>query len=250
MACGMDDLCTMKIKRAPTFRMLFVLLFAMLGAPPLRAQENGAVLPDTFHVRPPGVLHYVTDTLGLGRAVDQWPLLGAVLLEAEAEWYGTNYVLAMKGADGYTLLNLIGNSHAQQVEVTWVDVNGSGPPELVVRYETYSGHSGWEHAIHEREWTLAIWDIHATVCLFEFQYITSVVEWWTEFAVDTTETLRYEEREVLDSGGENSYERFDVQVERERITILGPYDEAGEKLDGATVEEYRPFAQGWVRVSP
>ena len=92
------------------------------------------------------------------------------------------------------------------------DVNGDGVPEVYIHYESYLGHTGWENSIHERWGGLMIIDLANKRKLLEMDSYYTMEQWWTVFAEDTTGTLRYEDREQLDSGGHYECDYFKVQV--------------------------------------
>ena len=92
------------------------------------------------------------------------------------------------------------------------DVNGDGVDEVFIHFESYLGHTGWENAIHERWGGLMIIDLENNRKLLEMDTYYKAERWWTVFEEDTTETLSYEEREVIDEGGEYECDFFTVEI--------------------------------------
>lgn len=151
--------------------------------------------------------------------------------DPNSEGYG--WKIAMEGKDGFVVFDPFEQSlayaSADQLSFERVDLDGKGNNELLVRWRFYAGHTGWEHSIHEHMSGLQVWNLDTRTRMFDFQNYYNHQEWWTVFAPDSTESLPYEEREVLETGDNYRTEHFDAEIRKKEIiiTVL----ENGAELD-------------------
>ena len=66
---------------------------------------------------------------------------------------------------------------------------------------------------------IQIWNLDDLTRLMDFTNFYSLESWWSVYAPDSSGNLDFSEREVVDSGGENIFEKYNVQIKNETITI-------------------------------
>lgn len=165
----------------------------------------------------------------VGTIRQEVPELQAMVIETEGPWYGSRYILGMKKEHGYELLPIIGDDSVQEIDVIAMDVLANGRPQAVVRTMDYRGHTGWEHSIHERDWRVRVWDLHARRCVLDLATGYSREEWTNTFAPDSTDQLSYEERTLLSSEGDAVCVTYEPSFTPGILTLL--------RTDRCTMEE-------------
>lgn len=236
-------------------RRLFIAVILLTAAfiSPLRAQE-AHFFPDSIFFGEPATVQHVLALDSSGTVVAELPEVQARLIETNGAWYGSRYVLAVATTAGYDLHPIIGDDRVDEVHVSTADVRGNGHLQVVLRTMWYAGHTGWEHAIHEREWTVTVWDIEARCSLLHLVTGRSMEEWTNTFAEDSTGVLPYAERTMLSSEGDAECETYEASFTSGHLTLLRTDDCAMEEggLDlvskvGARME-YVLREGGWVLV--
>ncbi|MCC6937963.1 MAG: hypothetical protein IT226_07050 [Flavobacteriales bacterium] len=235
-------------------RLLFAaFLLPVLITSPLFARE-GHFFPDSLFCEAPVPVQHVVTLEGTGTVVAELPEVHAQLIEATGDWYGSRYVLAVATISGYDLHPIIGDDRVDEVHVNTADVRGDGHLQIVLRTMWYAGHTGWEHAIHEREWTVTVWDIEARCAVLHLVTGRSLEEWTNYFAEDSTGVLPYEERTMLSSEGDAECETYEASFTPGHLTLLRTddcdMDEGGLDLESKVDErmEYVLRTNVWVLV--
>ncbi|HRH37915.1 MAG TPA: hypothetical protein PK760_06190 [Flavobacteriales bacterium] len=228
-------------------------LLPVLITSPLFAQEQH-FFPDSLFFGAQVTVQHVDTLEGVGTAVAEIPDLHVLLMETTGDWYGSRYVLAVATSTGYDLHPIIGDETADEVHVSVTDVRGDGQLQVVLRTMWYAGHTGWEHAIHERDWTVTVWDIQARRSLLHLVTGRSMEEWTNTFAPDSTGLLPYEERALLSSEGDAECETYEASFTPKHLLLLRTddcsFDEGGLDLVSKRGErvEYALTEGGWVLV--
>lgn len=144
------------------------------------------------------------------------------IIETSRQWFGSRHAVAAKRVGGYAVFDPTDGScdHPQSISFDTIDFNGIGSPELLVRWFDYLGHSGWENSIHERYGGAIIWDTDSLRILFRFQNFYSFQNWWTTYEADSTGELPFDQREIIDSGGEYTCESYDMKFGKREVTIM------------------------------
>lgn len=161
----------------------------LLAAVPACAQEE-IDLPDSLLFGAPVEVVHVATLADVGSAMAELPEVDARLIEREAAWYGSTYALAIASGTGHDLLPILGDGRVNEVQVSTADVRGNGHLQVVVRTMSYAGHTGWEHAIHEREWAVSVWDLQERRCLLYLMHGYSHEEWTNTLAPIVRESSR------------------------------------------------------------
>lgn len=211
-----------------TMRQLLITLCLFNAINALQAQEEIS-FPDTIFYGEvlDEVLLISLDKVGTIR--QEVPELQATVIETEGPWYGSRYVLGVKKEHGYELLPIIGDDFVEEVDVIAMDVQANGHLQAVVLTMSYRGHTGWEHSIHERDWRVRVWDLHARRCVLDLATGYSREEWTNTFAPDSTDQLSYEERTMLSSEGDAVCVTYEPSFTPGILTLL--------RTDRCTMEE-------------
>jgi hypothetical protein len=98
-----------------------------------------------------------------------------------------------------------------------IDLDGDGKEEHVMKWENVVGHTGWEHAIYEREWGLVILDPGCTRSI-SLRTRAEREEWGTEYA-EAADTIPYDQRDVLSTWGETHCEQRSILLQAQQILI-------------------------------
>lgn len=181
----------------------------------LCAQDQIAWL-DTLPTFPIATTHFEKLDSVSGTLFDSINHPKAYLFESR-NWYENKVSLALKRHSGYDVIEYIGNRD-DKFSYYRTDFNGKGSEELVIYTESYSGHSGWTNSVHERWGTTTILDLDAERWLFSFQTYYSMITWWQEFA-DTADTIPFEERRLVNSGGDATCETYSILIEKKKVKI-------------------------------
>ena len=104
-------------------------------------------------------------------------------------------------------------------EVEELDLDSDGDLELVLRWEEHLGHTGWEHAIHERDRGVAIVDPELGRGIMIWTH-ASLEEWGTEYA-EAPDTADYADREVLSTWSDGWCEERQVTTDSGQL-LIGP----------------------------
>jgi len=146
--------------------------------------------------------------------MEELPELGARSVLTYGAWYGGRYALALPTDKGFELLPLLGDETVNEVRVVPLELLRNGRPQAIVLAMNYSGHTGWEHAIHEREWDLTVWDLKDRRCVLQLPVGYEREEW-----TNTLDTLATGELEVVDSEGTHDVECYDITLAPGTITL-------------------------------
>lgn len=224
----------------------------MLTAASVSAQEM-LDLPDSLLFGAPVEVVHIATLADAGTVVAELPEVETLLIERRTDRYGSTYALAIASGTGHDLLPILGDDVVNDVQVSTSDVRGNGHLQVVVRTMSYAGHTGWEHAIHEREWTVSVWDLQERRCLLHLAHGYSHEEWTNSFAADSTGQLPYEERELLSSEGERHCVLYAASFAPGQLTLVRTDDCPGleDRPHPATGTgeqvRYVLAAGGWVR---
>lgn len=207
------------------------------------------------------------DTLFFGPQVETTPMSGLAdsltliheLREVDAElvvlqstWYGNTYAFVITTPAGYEVLPIPASGSVHDMQASTADVRGNGELQVILRSRAYRGHTGWEHAIHEREWATQVWDLKERRCLLDLIHGWSVEEWTNTFAEDSVERP-YDERTMLSSEGDMSCETYDALLTPGQLTLLRtdqcPTEEGGMDIEPKAADPIRYVLTpaGWVR---
>ena len=142
--------------------------------------------------------------------------------------------IAIKKKTGYQVFQVHAYNmfHAgdDSITVSRVDFNGKGNKELLIQYVHTSGRDmntfgsdGWEEGFY-------IWDADNTTCLAAFKNYGCYTSWWKEFDPNESDSLEYEDRTIIKSGGDSSCTSYRYSLKRgeiifEKDTICNNYNE-------------------------
>ncbi|MCF8298041.1 MAG: hypothetical protein K9J13_10890 [Saprospiraceae bacterium] len=191
--------------------------------------------PDTFKTYKPAEIKYV-ETLDSvnGNIFDSILNPTAYFIDTYKPGKGYSWCIALKKENHYLVFNPFENSDADcslnDLSFERKNFNDCGNEELIILWNNTLGHTGWESAIYEKNKGELIWDLDSLTKLFDFQNYYSFESWWTTYAPDSTDTLDYSEREVLDTGGESFCENFIIKIDKKKLTIQ--YDNDCQILNG------------------
>ena len=227
--------------------ILILLVFPFV----LKGQEDQTTGPEEPFITIPDTFYFYTPEIQLVPSLDS--IKGKVfdsITEPKA-WFIDTWIPNDPGSGGYGLKIALETKNGFLVFDAWeqslayasadnvilerVDLDGKGNKELLLRWEFYAGHTGWEHSIHERIRGIQVWNLDTRSRMFDFQNYYDKQEWWTVFAPDTTENLPYEEREALEGGEDYHTEHFDVEVGKKQIIISVIENEGGLDLPSDTM---------------
>jgi hypothetical protein len=146
--------------------------------------------------------------------LEELPELRARSVLTYGNWYGGHHALALPSGEGVELLPLLGDGSVQEVRVLPMELLGNGRPQAAVLAMRYAGHTGWQHAIHERDWELSVWDLEDRQCVLKLLVGHELQEW-----TNTLDTLSTGELQVVDSDGTHEVECYDIILAPGRITL-------------------------------
>lgn len=146
--------------------------------------------------------------------VEELPELGARSVVVRGAWYGLKYALALPSNEGVELLPLVGEEPLDEVRVIPMELLGNGRAQAVVLAMRYVGHTGWQHAIHERDWELSVWDLMERRCVLKLPVGYEREEW-----TNTLDTLATGKLEVVDSEGTHEVECYDITLAPGTMTL-------------------------------
>jgi hypothetical protein len=146
--------------------------------------------------------------------LEELPELGARSVMTYGAWYGGHHALALPSVEGVELLPLLGEASVQEVRVVPMELLGNGRPQAIVLAMNYAGHTGWQHAIHERTWALTVWDLKDRRCVLKLPVGYELEEW-----TNTLDTLANGDLQVVDSEGTHDVECYDITLAPGRITL-------------------------------
>jgi hypothetical protein len=193
--------------------ILLFSLFALSGF----AQE--IILPDTFQFYKPDSIKYALTLDTINEKIFDSIENPKAYLVINKGYYSSYVKLAIKDKHGYKVF-VVGHFAGHEITtVERTEFTGYGTQELVLTWLHYAGHSGWENSIHENWGGIQIWDLDSIRLLMEFENYYSAVSWWQEFEEDSTHSLSYDERTVVNSGGESTCSSYRVTIQPKTITI-------------------------------
>ncbi len=177
----------------------------------LTAQDNDGLFPPQ-----PLVTHDLpADSLSAYNLLDSLPIPDHLLLQGEADG---NYYIGKANKGGFTLFQLPDIGNIIQVETH--DINGTGQAELILHRSVRNGRSGWEsgHAWHRE--TMEIYDVDQPALLLSFEYCQEQENWWTQYVEPEHDSIHYEEREVIETGGEHWSECYTIEWDNGMLLFL------------------------------
>ena len=160
---------------------------------------------------------------------------------------GTGYqcLLALKTKQGFFLVNpfehSIAYADAYDIQLERVDFDSKGNLELLLTWEFYAGHSGWNNSVHEHDAGMQLWNLDNIIRYADFQTYYHFEHWWTNYEEDPMDTIATDEPIVLNSGSEFECERIDYQIKNKKLLLSFPYRCYDEAEDGSltNLNEYR-----------
>jgi hypothetical protein len=170
--------------------------------------EIGINLPDTIKFE--SLEYRIINNLKEFKITDTLAFPEAYIVNIEYQ----NYFIAIKTKQGFKLIPIV---DADKIWVSQEDLDGKRSKELVVKWQNYSGHSGWENSIHERQGGVIIYDLDRMLKLGSFDTYLSHQQWWSEWS--GPDSLPYEERETISSGSDYSCVAYELKVEKNIIKI-------------------------------
>lgn len=192
-------------------------------------------LSDTLHFYYPKDIFTIKRLDSLpGKIIDSTSNPKAFLIESYTPGEEHSWRIAVKKKDAYIVFNPLEENiaySASHLVVRSLDFNGKGNRELVVEWENYLGHSGYQQSMHERQKGIQIWDTNKLIRLFDFDFYYSYQNWWNEYAPDPTGELDFPERKIINSGEEFICNTYSVLIKKKHLTILQTNDcpDQGEK---------------------
>lgn len=216
-----------------TFWLVLTLGFSNI----LSAQESQLIPPKaiTSSFLPIDSLHQYTflDTLPSPTTYLLW--------DAAAD----QYFIGRPQAEGFQLIAIEGEGYP--MDATWREINGTGTPELLVHLSDRYGRSGWESGHASSVATLDIYDLDAPALLLSFTYCMVQENWWTQYAEPAHDSIPYEDREVLDTGGEYWEECYTITWEKEVVKFMPKVSELYEPEEPLPSQIFRWTAEGFVQ---
>ena len=208
--------------RLAAISIIFLLFSNVMMAQEEAYQGAFTNLPDTFKFAPP--VPYLPVSIDSIPGVPTDTLLNQeVYLFCYSNSYQKEWRLVYRLENGWMSV-LLSSSYESPDYVEFtdsikVDLNSDGMLDVPLIWQSYAGHTGWENAVHERWGGIIIWDLKNHQTLFDFENFYKLESWWTEYAEDTTGTLSYEERGVINSGGERECDYYEILFAPKRIEI-------------------------------
>ncbi len=208
--------------------LIVIIFLSILSTFGQEGEDNGSflIVPDTFEFYKVAETKYFSTLSSIkGRVFDSISKPKAYFIDTRSPGDGLGYMwcIAVKRDNNYVVFNPFEKSNAYTQTSNLVfsrkDFNGRGNQELIIEWQFYRGHSGWENSVHERMGGIQIWDLDNLTRLMDFDNLYNLESWWSSYAPDSTDTLDYSQREVVNSGSEYQYEKYDVKVEKKIITI-------------------------------
>ena len=185
--------------------------------------EYISALPDTFKFfKATDLKYYSTLDSIKGIIFDSITKPTAYFIDTYNEG-GYSWCIAIKQKGKYVVFNPFQNSSAytETSNLTFErkNFNGKGNEELIIKWQFYTGHTGWENSIHERQGGVLIWDLDNLTMLFDYDNYYSLQNWWSTFEPDSTGALDYSERETIESGGDYECKSYCIKIEKNSLTI-------------------------------
>ena len=215
------------VKGLPTFFLLCTMMCALGNVLAQTEDDMQGIfisLEDVYKFAPPQLPVYI-DQMDTARVeiIDTLNNLHSFLAKETIGPYDYSWFFYIREEDRYRKVMIATrNASYDSIEIIdsiQQDVNGDGQLDVALSWQWYAGHTGWENAVHEREGGIMIWNLKNGQCLFEFTNFYQMENWWTIYEEDTTGTLSYEEREVIDSGGDFECDYFQVEILPKQIRI-------------------------------
>lgn len=215
--------------------ILYFSLFAYSGF----AQE--IILPDTFQFYKPDSIQFVLalDTMN-EKVFDSIDNPKAYLITNKG-YYSSYVKLAIKEKKGYKVFVIGQYISPDRLKWERTEFTGYGTPELILIWQHYAGHSGWESSIHEHSGGIQIWDLDSIRLLMDFDNYYSAISWWQEFEEDSTHTLQYEERKLVNSGGESICISYKVSIQAKTVTIQEDAKCPDQEDNNYTVTDHKVY---------
>jgi hypothetical protein len=202
------------------FTLLYCTTSILLSPTIALSAQDGPEFPDTLLFGAPVQIRHVLTLDSFGTVTAELREVQARLVVLNDAWYGRMYTLAVASGNGYDLYPILGNERLDDVQLSAADIRGNGQLQVVVRTMTYAGHTGWEHAIHEHDWAVQVWDLQERRTLLDMPTGHSHVEWTNTWVPDSTGLIPYEERTLLSSEGELSCELTEVELGPGTMTMV------------------------------
>ena len=207
---------------------------------------------DTFPIFKPAVRYISSLDSIAGEIFDSITSPKAYMINTYKLGNGYSWLIAVKQKNRYAVFDPFENSgYAESFTVKTQQFDGKGSEELILEWSFYAGHSGWENAIHERTGGIHIWNLDKIEKLFDLGTYYSHESWWTQYSEDSTGTLFYDEREVINSGGESYCNIYDVKIEKQQLTIQKKTCTIPGAIDTVTIDpvihSYRLTKKGLIK---
>ncbi len=173
-----------------------------------------------------------------GRVFDSIQNPKAWFIDTYVSGNGYSWCIAIEKNDSLVVFNPFENSDAycqsSDIHFSRTDFDSKGNDELIIEWEYYIGHTGWENAVHERNGGIMIWDLDKLERYLDFDNYYSHQSWWQEYEPDPTNKLPYEKRKVINSGGENHLEKYTVRIDKGFLEINKDTARAGSEVQDNT----------------
>ncbi len=203
------------------FLLFTVLIFSTILVVRGQTHENDESnlrLPEEFLFHGASRIKIVTSLDSIkGRVFDSIQNPKAWFIDTYVSGNGYSWCIAIEKNDSLLVFNPFENSNAycetSGIRFSRKNFDSKGNDELIIEWEKYLGHTGWESAIHERSGGIMIWDLDKLRRYLDFENLYSLQSWWQEYEPDPTNKLQYEKRKVINSGGENHLEKYNVSIE-------------------------------------
>jgi len=169
-------------------------------------------LPDAFYIEKADITYYEDISLVLGNIRDSIENPKAYLIEDEG-----NVMIAIKKENKYTTFHIV-SRYCQEYEYEFErkNINNIGNDELIVYCQCWNSKSGLTGGFSEYSARIFVWDIDSYNCLLDFVVGFEYSSWWQEWS---QEDLPYEEREIIDSGGESECYNYAIELEKMQLII-------------------------------
>lgn len=122
------------------------------------------------------------------------------------------------------------NESGNILNLRYHDFNG-GDPELILTWQSLSGHSGWQGGVAEQSEEMVIYDTENSMVLLHVDTYTFVETWWQELDKVTMDSLGSDTIIVLESGGDHYCTESRIEIRDSSISIIPVPTERCESVE-------------------
>ncbi len=209
--------------RKITYTILFFLVIATSFGQDQTESTSFLTLPDTFTFHKAVNIQYVKTLNNIdGKIFDSISSPKAYFIDNYKSGGGYSWSIALKKKENYLIFNPFETGvYAEITDLKFerIDFDGKGNDELIIKWQFYAGHSGWENSVHERTSGILIWNLDNLTQLMDFKNYYSFQNWWTEYTPDSTNSLDYSEREIVERGGKYECESYKTIIKKKHVHI-------------------------------